>query len=348
MAIEAISGIKNNGLTNINFEARKNKKSVPVSNPTATSTVKAIPLAVLLAMSPMTTTNAENIMRGEALQETTEIVQSQNKPVVIFSEKIVTNSRIPFYVNGINSKGNTDSIDKIELSAPKDNKGNWVTYTVNSVVDRELYILSLNGVKEGPLKLTQVTATDNLTNKTYSLLDPTLTGYVKALVEHPYNKSDIKRSSRSDNMILAFDNFYIPKNPEKEISYFPTTQNKGNKNFGKPIPSLTKEIEGSHGIYTIRVYERPNYPDRRNLTIQKNGDDEFRVGSVDKFDVNILGLDSEIDTGVVTGIYLFSGEDLYTSITDDVLGDALLKIREELSSPPFSHDKYNNKFYLEP
>ncbi|MBE7710026.1 MAG: hypothetical protein E7Z93_06225 [Cyanobacteria bacterium SIG32] len=347
MVIEAISSVRNNGLSQVNFEARKNKKTAPVTNPTPSATLKAVPLAVLLAMSPMTTTNAESILRGENVIETTQVDQSQNKPVVIFTEKIVTQSGLPVFVNGINSKGGTTSIDRIELSAPKNDKGIMETFTVNSVVDRELYILSYNGVKEGPLKITQVTATSQDSDKKYSFIDPALTGYVKALVEHPYNKSDIKKGSRTDNMMIFLESFYIPS--EEEISYIPTTVNKTDKaNFGKPIPSLTREVKGSHGIYTIRFYERPNKPDKMNLTIQKKGEDEFRVGNVDKYNIDIIGLDASLKTGVVTRIGLFGNKgDLFSSITDDLLGDELLKTREKYNYP-YSHDKINGKYYLEP
>lgn len=347
MAIEAITSIRNNNSNNVHFEARKNKKSAPVSNPTTSGTLKAVPLAVLLAMSPITTTNAESIMHGESITATTEIAQNQNKPVIIFTEKIVTQNGLPVYVNGINSKGGTTSIDKIELSAQKNSKGDFETFTVNSFNERELYILSYNGVKEGPLKLNQVVATSESSNTQFSFIDPTLTGYVKALLAHPYNKTDIKQISRTDNMVTYFENFYIPN--KEEISYIPAKINKTDKaNFGKPIPSLTHEFQGSHGIYTIRLYERPNKPDRFNLTIQKKGEDEFRVGNVDKYDINIVGLDAEIDTGIITDIVLFGNKgETFSSITDDLLGDELLKIREKYRYP-YSHDEYKNKFYLEP
>lgn len=329
----------------IGFEAYKHNKSAQATNPSCI--IKTILLAVLLAMSPMTTTNAESIMRGENVIETTQVDQSQNRPVVIFTEKIVTQSGLPVFVNGINSQGGTTSIDRIELRAPKNDKGVLETFTVNSVVDRELYILSYNGVKEGPLKITQVTATSQDSDKKYSFIDPTLTGYVKALVEHPYNKSDIKKSSRTDNMTTYLETFYIPS--KEEISYIPTTVNKTDKaNFGKPIPSLTREVKGSHGIYTIRFYERPNKPDQMNLTIQKKGEDEFMVEAVDKYNIDITGLDASLKTGVITDICLFGNKgEKFSSITDDLLGDELLKIREKYNYP-YSHDKFNSKYYLKP
>lgn len=54
MAIQAISGLKSSG--HVNFEGRKKDKA-PVSVPAA-NTIKAIPLAVLVAMSPLA--NAQN------------------------------------------------------------------------------------------------------------------------------------------------------------------------------------------------------------------------------------------------------------------------------------------------
>ena len=61
MAMEAISSARND--YKVNFLGKK-EKSAPVSQPVS-GTMKAVPLAVLLAMSPLTTTNAENIMREE-------------------------------------------------------------------------------------------------------------------------------------------------------------------------------------------------------------------------------------------------------------------------------------------
>ena len=115
MIIEAISGVKNSSFNNINFEARKNKKGSPVSNPTVSSTVKAVPLAVLLAMSPMTTTNAENIMRGEANTNAIELVNAQSSSRVVESkifEKDFTN-----YTVSVEKTSQADNPYKIRVEA---------------------------------------------------------------------------------------------------------------------------------------------------------------------------------------------------------------------------------------
>ncbi len=343
MKINAI----NERIQNLNFEGRKTKQNHKAQFQHQTAPMKAVPLAVLIAMSPMTKTYAESNVQN--VNKSPEIAQVQNNEIVLLTEKIVTNSGIPFYVQAINTKGKLDSFDKIELEAPKDNKGNYETFTVNSIADRELYVLSLNGVKEGPVNIVQVGATSKSDNKTYSLIDRNLTGYIKALVEHPYNQSNIERKSRTDNILLTpSGNFYIPNDP-KEYKHIPTIKNNGNENFGKPIPSLTKTIKGSHGSYTVRTYENEHNWKGVNITIQKDSEDEFSINHIDKIDVDIIGLDGSIDTGIITAIFLNDGivGSYYTAITDDILGDELIKFQKELNIEE-THNTWKNDYYLRP
>ena len=208
----------------------------------------------------------------------------------------------------------------------------------------------MNGVKEGPLNILQVKATSKSNNKAYSLIDPTLTRYINALVEHPYNKSNIQKTSRTDNILITpSGHFYIPED-EKDYRHIPTTKNIGDEFFGKLIPSLTKKVKGSHGSYTVRTYEtEKHYYNGIKITIQKDGEDEFSVNHIDKLDIDILGLDGSIDTGIVTAIFLNDGivGTYYTSITDDILGDELIKLQEQLKiEEPYI--SYKDDFYLKP
>ena len=207
----------------------------------------------------------------------------------------------------------------------------------------------MNGVKEGPLNILQVKATSKSNNKAYSLIDPTLTRYINALVEHPYNNSNIQKTSRTDNILITpSGHFYIPED-EKDYRHIPTTKNIGDEFFGELIPSLTKRVNGSHGSYTIRVYENEKDWKGVNITIQKDGEDEFSVNHIDKLDIDILGLDGSIDTGIVTAIFLNDGivGTYYTSITDDILGDELIKLQEQLKIEE-PYNSYKDDFYLKP
>ncbi len=274
-------------------------------------------------------------------------VQVQNNEITLLIEKIVTQNGIPFYVQAINSEGKLDSFDKIELEAPADNKGNYETFTVNSIANRELYVLSLNGVKEGPVNILQVKATSKSDNKAYSLIDPTLTRYINALIEHPYNNSNIQKTSRTDNILISpLGNFHIPED-EKDYRNIPTTKNISKESFGELIPSLTKKVTGSHGSYTVRTYENEKHYNGINITIQKDGEDEFSVNHIDKLDIDIVGLDGRIATGIVTAIFLGGCESFFSAITDDILGDELIKLQEQLKiEEPYI--SYKDDFYLKP
>ena len=183
MAIESISSVVNRGYAP-NFEGKKDKsQSRPGTH--VTSPLKAVPLAVLIAMSPLTETSAREIMRP--INEVTALAQGQQKNNIIYSRSFNTEKLTDVKVQAINTKGNPDGFDKINIK--------WYDYTfeVKDVATVSLYASSADGFKDGPMIFRKVSVTlpDN-NDMTYEFVDPSLTAYVSALVNSKENKSSIK------------------------------------------------------------------------------------------------------------------------------------------------------------
>ena len=197
MAIQAISSVTNKGYSNISFGKRGEK---PVKNHNVTSPMKAVPLAVLIAMSPLTTTNAENIMRAENNANTIELAQNPQSRVLMYAEGFTSQNGTKVAVMAFNTKGGTDSFDQILLKAGE------FTFEAKDLVDREIYLYTGNKGKEGPLTYKEVIAETEIEGKKerFSFLDPNIVNYVEAIVSQPTNQSNLQGIRKAhNNLIIA-------------------------------------------------------------------------------------------------------------------------------------------------
>ncbi len=357
MAIQAISRVTNRGYSNISFGKRGEK---PAKNHNVTSPVKAVPLAVLIAMSPLTTTNAENIMRAESNANTielTEAPQSQGR-VLIYGDSFKTQNGTDVIVMALNTKGGTDSFDKILLKAGK------FTFEAKDLVNREIYLYGENGVKEGPMYTKEVIGETEYNGKiqSFSFLDPQVVNYVEAVISQPTNQSNIKGVRQAHNnlivaneegdLLFVEDDFInhsigilstiFEFNTEgNEKTYEAALEHNGRKSMGKD----DIYIKGSHGNYILKFYDLDN--DLSNfeeirVVHEDLGVRSTRVKGVSLIDGRLHGLDALLNTGLITAISL-DNEPLYTEyfgsqidnfiIMDDILGSEIMKV---LQSPEYN------------
>ena len=290
-------------------------------------------LMLVFAIAPIAGVEAANDTK--AIQAV-NVEQSQGKPVVLFTEKIVGKMGYTIYVNGVNTKGEIDNIDVIYLNIKNFQTEAFETYTVKSVTDRELYMLSSNGVKEGPVHFTHVVAASQESGELESFIFPAMANYVKALIAHSYNKTGIE---------LESDVSYIVYNEQKLNNHEIINQegikdftwpmiNTGNmENFGELVPSFTREIQGSYGVYTIRLYKKDTkeYYGGHCITLQKEGEDEFKLRETYKTDIAINAFDTIIPCGTIFEIFTYAGSktNKVNVFTDDLLGAELYKIWDE-------------------
>ena len=348
MAIQAISRVTNRGYSNISFGKRGEK---PAKNHNVTSPMKAVPLAVLIAMSPLTTTNAENIMRAESNAHTIELAeapQSQSR-VLMYGDSFKSQNGTDVIVMALNTKGGTDSFDQIVLKVGE------FTFEAKDLLLREGYLYSSNGVKEGPLSFKEVIAETEIDGKKerLSFVDPNIVNYVEALVAQPTNKSNIKNIRLADlNMVVANSKgqfiFLTDEDLKNYLENSPlrrTVPGTTGTDFDmfyvegfekKRLDSWEKYIQGSHGNYTLRFYDSDGNPNNaESIVLQKDGYDDCGIVGVTLVDGKLHGVDNAISTGVASVIRVstnpFGGSEEY--ITDDILANEIVKF--------YNSPKYN-------
>ncbi len=347
MAIQALSSVTNKGYSNISFGKRGEK---PAKNHNVTSPVKAVPLAVLIAMSPLTTTNAENIMRAESNAHTIELAeapQSQSR-VLMYAEGFTSQNGSKVAVMAFNTKGGTDSFDQIVLKVGES------TFEAKDLVDREIYFYNENGAKEGPIRLKELICETELNGEKerFSFLDPNIVSYVEAVISQPTNQSNIKGVRKDhSNLIVAnekgdllfVDDDFINDDHARTVSSFKYTQ----KHTGDGMTDLDKVkpdklIQTPFGNYKLGFYDYDeNKSDFEVLTLLPEGSNwDFNVRGVTFIDGKIHGIDNAMNTATITAIELGSGDeisdlnrnhlDLYSFIIcDDILGAEIVKALQD-------------------
>lgn len=355
MAIQALSSITNKGYSNISFGKRSEK---PAKNHNVTSPMKAVPLAVMIAMSPLTTTNAADIMRAENNANTIELAeapQSQGR-VLIYGDSFKSANGTDVTVMALNTKGGSDSYDKIMIKAGQ------FEFEAKDIVDREIWLYTGNGGKEGPLRIKEVVGETEFDGEKqrFSFIDPQVVGFVEAVVAQPTNESNIKgvRKAHSNLIIatqkgdLAFvDDDYL------QNTFLPAMKKNFNANSGNELVmskfkqrgqlnelrDLAIQGEGLYGNYTIRFYDTDNNKDNFELmSVQKDGENEFLVTGFTFIDGHLHGVDDKVSLGKIYGILLqpdplaLAAEQDPLIMTDDfVFGE----LAEAFESPKFNLEK---------
>lgn len=334
--------------------------------------MKAITLVALAALSPLTTANAENIMRVESNAHTIEFAeapQSQSR-VLIYGDSFKTQNGTDVTVMALNTKGGTDRFDKILLSV------DGHTFEAVDLVDREIYLYGENGVKEGPMYVRELIGETEYNGKIqrFSFLDPQVVNYVEAVISQPTNQSNIKGVRQAHNNLIvaneegdllfvaddfikntidrlsAIFDFNVggkAKTHESEMEYF------GRKSMGKD----DIHIKGSHGNYTLKFYDLDNdlsnFEEIRVVHEDKGGW-STRVRGVSLIDGKLHGIDALLNTGIIMAISVdnvpldrdhFGLQIDNFIITDDVLGMEIIKAVKSLEYNKNSESsvKVNNK-----
>ena len=340
MAIQALSGVSSKGYTNINFGKRKEQQ--PEIKHNVTSPMKAVPLAALIAVSPLTKTNAESIMNPVANENMVELAQPQQSERnygYLYGKIFKTELGTEVMVYAVNTEGRSDSYDKIFLDAL------GLTFEAKEIVDREAYLYSLNGVKEGPLRFKEVVAETELNGhrSRFSFVNPDIVAFVEAVAAQPTNKSNVQ------GVRHAYMNLFLESSDGKIVSY----SDKGKNEFldvGKDVLGVgenstltnelyhdifktnllsewTKRLEGSHGTYIMTFYDTDDdLSNAERIIVQKEGDGDWDVDGVFVVNGKLIGADQNINTGTIYCIrtapaYIVS-RSFY--ITDDILAKEII------------------------
>lgn len=347
MAIQALSSVTNKGYSNISFGKRSGKTG---KNHNVSSPMKAVPLAVLIAMSPLNTTKAADIMREENGANRIELAEAPQSTgrVALYGNAFKTQNGSNVTVMALNTKGGTDSYDQILLKV-----GDY-TFEAKDLIDRVAYLYSSNGVKEGPLRFTEVVAETELDGKKtrFSFLDSNVVGFVEAVVAQPTNQSNIKNKRTANlNLLIAGNKGQLIAVSDEQLQNFlrnvvgnfkiPAGQDgrtldviySGLENV-KRLDDWSERVQGSHGDYSLRFYDVDGNPnDAEEIFVQKDNEKDWGIKKVIFVDGELHGVDAAISTGTLAVIQPWMMTKGEFFITDDELANRILEI---YSSPRYN------------
>ena len=345
MAIQALSSVTNKGYSNVSFGKRGEKSAKNQSNPHVVSSLKAVPLAALIAMSPLNTTNAKDMMRSERNQNVIELAQepqSQNL-MYIYAKSFKSANDMDVLVTAVNTEGKKDYFNKVLIKIED------FTFEVKDIINRESYLYSGNGTKEGPLNFKEVITETDLEGKKerFSFIDPNIVNYIEAIIEQPSNQSDLKNVRHANmNLVIAGEEGNLCAVSDEYIKKFLKTANENfviesghiaranDRLYAEGLKGVTridkweKHIKGSHGNYTLRFYDFDgDLSNAECILVEKDGNHDCRVTGLKYINGTISGIDNVINTGTISTIVVqtnpFTSKRTY--FTDDILADEILK-----------------------
>lgn len=254
MTIQAISGVKNNGYTNVSFEGRKNKSS---KNPQITSPMKAVPLAVLVALSPMTTTNAEQIMRSNV--NTVELAQTQDgwKTTVLETKTFKTN-RGDLKLELINRKN--DDVNANINSIHFEYKDGGLHGKLDGREKMEYRLYDDSGVRFATMTASELRFKDQNGNKFY-IEDENVDKYIKSLED----RKIISTYTGSD-----YDNYnYSTEDGKYVFSWYSQAKRQPEKFGAEFRPAKYKTAMGTYEIHL--------YDSEKVLTLKRDDGPELKI-----------------------------------------------------------------------
>lgn len=322
----------------------------------AASPMKVVPLATLIALSPITTTNAENIMRAESNANTIELAEAPQSRVLMYAEGFTAQNGTKVAVMAFNTKGGTDSFDQILL------KADGYTFEAKDLVEREVYLYTGSKGKEGPLTYKEVIAETEFKGKTerFSFFDPNIVNYVEAIISQPTNQCNIREIRKArNNLIIAnskgdllfvdddyLNQIYLPamKKAFESVSSGHKIVNSKLKEQMHAQELKNIEVEGLYGNYRLKLYDIDgNTSNYEHIYIENDSEKEFLVTGINQIDGRLHGVDDVMSMGQIYAILLQPNilfavtpdEDPYI-MTDDLLAKA---IASAISSPEYNIDK---------
>ena len=112
MKISAINGFR----SDVTFEKKPNKESIVVSRP-QTSSLKAIPLAVLIAMSPLNAVQAQNKAENtNSATKTEQVYEDKELLVLEHPDALAFSKGCTCVLSFISNDGDDNNVEKVKLT----------------------------------------------------------------------------------------------------------------------------------------------------------------------------------------------------------------------------------------
>lgn len=333
MKIQAISNTQQ--INSTNFKGKNITQAQKVGKEGLTA-LKTIPLAALLAMSPLTKTNATEIMNNAPIEATAQ--PQQNVERVISSKDFTVNNNKTYTVSAINTKDNSGAFDKITIKNP-DGK----ILNVKTLVGWTAMYVSADEHTNKPMQFKSVQTKDEA-GKSGTFLDNEIVNEVARLLQTQENKTEINTLS-DEGMFVYCENdngkhsVYSDANGRElvksirafcDINDYDLTRHaklKANPNANDMVPIAelgirAKTPRGEYSIYFIDEDGNPNNFERVYIANEDFRSKEFL--GITNTALSIKGDDKNLPAGFVQGIILKGDKELH-AITDDVLVQTLRK-----------------------
>lgn len=344
MAIRPVSQVRQGQTNLINFSGKQKDKTTNYqSNSSATPFVKAVPLAVLIAMSPL---NANSINNNHVDTEIDNIEMVDNNAI---DEIQQSSSGRVIAKKEFNSVAGAQKLT-VELLQNANRKSTRFTYNAlgkNTVIDQNQiarYNFSLisddGSVKRFSFKNVH-SYTEQELNKEYGSPTPIIANsravlnYVESInKQYPntiktvvYNR---KLAPTSGGTIQNNARGDILKNAKAKTSY------------GKELGA--QDIDGDNGKYTVRYYSTDgNDNNVEVVTLQKHGYPELKTGLVVEHE-DIISADSDLRKPFKYGqVILIDANNKSYNIVDDKLTQTMKLVKLGLTQ---ENNAFNNAYAI--
>ena len=272
-----INAIENYRLNNIQFESNKNKgiqKPVHSSNP-----IKAIPVAVLVAMSPLNAPETHAIPLPLQTEITSSVRQKTSRPASFIESKEFHSGHNDCLVGVVKDKQSGNYRLWLE-SIPKD-RTEIDIYGLNG------YITELNnnryritdelGIGAATVKFRNIYILDSNGNEERDdgIVNPEVCNYVEEMMEK--YQTDIKKYDNKYTSTLTTIGS-MKRLEFADIKWFNIAR-ENPMYFGTPMK--TWDIETSNGNYKVKIYDNDkNTSNFETVTIQKENGPELKADEI--------------------------------------------------------------------
>lgn len=296
MAIAPVSMVSNR-INNVNFEGRKKDTASNYNTPVKISKV-SVPVALLMAMSPLNTIKANPVSEDKNIDKievsSPDMSLPKDDPVVLFNKTFDVNDPIDhkdiykMKIVALSFDNNNENFESVYAVPIINGKEDINVLPVEYMENSNIYINFNNGNKLGPISYSLITIPEPYGLFSTTVIDPLITGTIKALAKHEGNNAGLTVKNYTYNLYL--DDFVFTKDK-------PCAKPENIDGFG--ILLETKNIKGSEGNYKLRVYSKNK---EKIMTLQKENEKETEFIKTGDLSFSIKPTLGEEVSGTLTNI----------------------------------------------
>ena len=321
MAISPVSSVSFNNYNNVTFAGKENKENRHSSH--TTSPVKAVPLAVLLAMSPMVNVDAQN--------SNFRVIDKKIYSGVLRDELV---KNMDLRVEFLDSDGNASTIENVNFSSDRtvnrmmnnEPLGRYDIYGgVKSLTDYTFNVIGDDGNSAGKIGYSQLILSDGHEISLGNVVDDMR----KFSSSSKNNAFDVKKINVN---LIPFKDGGI-KTKINGATNFDTSWVQKTRNryydFGKKI--LMGELQTSQGNYKISFYSKDGNDNNFETVVMERDDGlRFKLDGITQLDLMFATADGNRDEKISLGMINVSWPEVgQHSIFDDELFNEIFKLAQD-------------------